>query len=508
MKKLFAALMALAMILAMSATAFAANNQTYSLTINGANGHTYAIYQIYTGDISKEDDGTTVLSNVRYGQNHVSFGYVIGDLVPADELKDFINAQNPTELITSMITDQNPYRSNIAPTGTDTAVTVTGLPAGYYMIVDISTNLPAGQTLSPIILQMVEDVTVTSKHASISSEKKVADTNDSYAANETVWQDSADYDIGDSVPFMISATIPSTYAAYTDGYTLTFHDKQAAGFDAPVVSKVYILQTNGNKIAIPEGTTGYSVIPCTSGKCEFGGCSFTVQVSNIAQCYGQNTFTVGDKIVVEYTSVLNSSANVGDTGNENSMYVCHPDGHTIKDYVTVLTYELKINKIDGANNQPLDGAAFTLYKWSAAANNWVVVGVKTAGDGISAFTWSGIDDGKYKLSETQTPESYNSIADIEFEVAADHKVEWVSGGNSAFEDVIAKDASGNVVFADRNDQLVEDGLLEGNIANHKGTVLPETGAEGTFFLITGGTLLVVVAAVFMITRKKMSIYED
>jgi LPXTG-motif cell wall-anchored protein len=44
--------------------------------------------------------------------------------------------------------------------------------------------------------------------------------------------------------------------------------------------------------------------------------------------------------------------------------------------------------------------------------------------------------------------------------------------------------------------------------NNTGTVLPETGAEGTFFLITGGTMLVILAAVFMITRKKMSIYED
>ena len=31
---------------------------------------------------------------------------------------------------------------------------------------------------------------------------------------------------------------------------------------------------------------------------------------------------------------------------------------------------------------------------------------------------------------------------------------------------------------------------------------------GLIFLITGGTLLVIVACVFMITRKKMSIYED
>lgn len=191
------------------------------------------------------------------------------------------------------------------------------------------------------------------------------------------------------------------------------------------------------------------------------------------------------------------------------MYVCHPDGHTPVDYVTVLSYELKINKIDGTSKAALEGAGFTLYKWDAAADDWTTVGAEIKGDGVTSFTWTGIDGGKYKLSETTTPAGYNTIADIEFTVDSQHKAEWTKGGNSAFLDVIAKDASGNIVFADAaGDPAVEDGKLEGDIENYKGTVLPETGAEGTFLLITGGALLVLMASVFMITRKKMSVYED
>ena len=52
------------------------------------------------------------------------------------------------------------------------------------------------------------------------------------------------------------------------------------------------------------------------------------------------------------------------------------------------------------------------------------------------------------------------------------------------------------------------GVIDENIVNNTGSVLPETGAKGTFMLIFGGAALVMVAAVFMITRKKMSIYED
>ena len=189
------------------------------------------------------------------------------------------------------------------------------------------------------------------------------------------------------------------------------------------------------------------------------------------------------------------------------MYVCHPDGHTPKDDVTVLTYELKINKIDGASKEALDGAGFTLQKWIEAAGAWADVGNEQTGD--TSFTWSGIDGGKYKLIETTTPNGYNTIADIEFVIDATHKDTWLADGNYALEDVIAKDPTGTtVVFADKNAEGLLDGKLEGNVENFKGVVLPETGAEGTFFLIAGGTLLIMVAGVFMITRKKMSIYED
>ena len=103
---------------------------------------------------------------------------------------------------------------------------------------------------------------------------------------------------------------------------------------------------------------------------------------------------------------------------------------------------------------------------------------------------------------------YNSLADIEFIVDATHATDWEKGTNAAFYNLIAKDAAGKTIFADQDANGLEDGILEGNVENHKGAVLPETGAEGTFMLITGGTLLAMVAVVFMITRKKMSIYED
>lgn len=512
MKKLVSILLALAMILAMSTTVFAAEDGTYTLTITGATGHVYDIYQIYTGDISQEGD-KTVLSNVKYGQNHYPVDGNVGDPVPADELESLTNAETAVDILDSAVIGV-PYKNDVAPAANESSIIIPDIPAGYYMIVDVTDAdaLPDGQTKSPIMLQMLEDVTIASKHATISSEKKVDDKNDSTTDEDIVaWVDSADYDIGDEVPFRLSAILPSTFNTYED-YTITFHDQQEAGFGEPTITSVYILKADGTtKITVNQDTPGYQVLACSNDECEFGGCSFTVQVRDINELYGENTFAEGDQIMVEYTAVLNDTANVGNIGNENGMYVCHPDGHTPQDFVTVFTYELKVNKVDGATQEELAGAGFTLYKWDADVENenkWVAVGAEIKGGNITTFTWSGIDAGKYKLVETTTPTGYNTIVDMEFEITAQHKVEWVKGGNSAFLDLIAKDADGNIVFADANNEGIEDGKLEGNIENFEGVVLPETGAEGTFFLITASSLLVLVAAVFMITRKKMSIYED
>lgn len=514
MKKCLSILMVIATILTMSVTAFAAENDTYTLTITGATGHMYDIYQVYTGDISQEGD-KTVLSNVKYGQNHYPVDGKVGDPVPADELESLTNAETAVDILDSAVKG-TPYKENVSPADGDSFIEIVGIPAGYYMIVDVTDaeTLPDGQTKSPIMLQMLEDVTIASKHATISSEKKVDDKNDSTTEeNNADWVDSADYDIGDDVPFQLSVTLPSTFNTYED-YTITFHDQQAAGFGNPTITSVYILKADGTtKITIPAAgndVSGYSLIDsCTNtDECEFDQCSFNVRVGNINDLYGQHTFAEGDKVIVEYTSKLLSGANIGSLGNENGMYVCHPDGHTPQDFVIVFTYELKVNKVDGATQEALTGAGFTLYKWVAASNDWVKVGDEITGDALTTFTWSGIDGGKYKLVESTTPAGYNTIAPIEFTVDSDHKEEWIKGGNSAFLDLIAKDAAGKIVFADANTEGIEDGKLEGTLENYKGTVLPETGAEGTFILITCSTLLVMVAAVFMITRKKMSIYED
>ena len=115
---------------------------------------------------------------------------------------------------------------------------------------------------------------------------------------------------------------------------------------------------------------------------------------------------------------------------------------------------------------------------------------------MTQFVWKGLDDGEYKLEESTVPDGYNKMADIEFTISAAHDEESNAPSLTSLD-------GGNLATGD-----VETGIIAKDIENKTGSVLPETGAQGTFWLICGGSLLAIVAVVFMITRKKMSIYED
>ena len=523
MKKLVSIFLALALILSLSITVLAdepdntdSNIVTYEVTFNGILGHTYNMYQIFTGDVAVEN-GKHVLSNAFYGKN---FGNTGAEVSP-EELAGFENTT--AAILKASLNGAEPF-AIINESREETSITMT-VPGGYYLIADVTAHddMPEGQTESLLIVQILGELTISSKHATITSTKKTFDKNDStdLETNPTP-VDSADYDIGDNVPFQLSVLLPLTMPSYGAGYDLTFHDQQAAGLTLNEESiKVYILKEDGvTKIEIPESVNdgaGYEYFTeCdhtveSQQRCPFGEtCTFCIRITDINSFYADlHNFEEGDQLIVEYTSELTAAANTGREGNMNGMFVCHPDGHTEEDYVTILTYEIDINKVDGANNQRLEGAEFELYKWIAAENAedgyWDLLDTLEDDDDDAHFSWRGLDGGKYKLVESITPDGYNTIKPIEFTIDANHKDHWdYVVGYDAFTEVNAMKADGTPFIPDADN----NGVLEGNVANHKGAILPETGAEGTFFLITAGTLLVVVACVFMITRKKMSIYED
>ena len=137
------------------------------------------------------------------------------------------------------------------------------------------------------------------------------------------------------------------------------------------------------------------------------------------------------------------------------------------------------------------GAGFQLYKKVNGVYKEYGAQQGEKGNAQTSFTWTGLDDGDYKLVEVVIPDGYNKMEDLEFTVSATHDAES--------EDPALTELTGGDIT---------NGKIEKKVENLTGSTLPETGAMGTMWLILGGAMLVIVAGVFMITRKKMSIYED
>ena len=370
-------------------------------------------------------------------------------------------------------------------------VTITVDKAGYYLIKDQDNSLGENdETYTEFILKVVKNQTVAPKSNKPTSEKKVKDINDSEGTTMTNWQDSADWDIGDKVPFQLKGTVAADYDNYKV-YKMTFHDHESKGltFNKDSV-KVYV---DGKQVT---DTSKYEVV--TEGLKD--GCTFEVKFADLKQIPGVKA---GSTITVEYESELNKNAVIGSEGNPNTMHMefsNNPNneqggetGKTPEDKVIVFTYKTIINKVD-PDGQPLKGAEFKLEK--KVGEEWVEkAAVKN--DAGTTFTFKGLDDGVYRLTETVTPEGYNTMNPnpLEFTILATHEETAVE---PKLLTLSGNPKSGDVTF----DYSLENGTLTTNIVNKSGSSLPETGGMGTTVLYAAGTLMILAAAAFLVMKKK------
>lgn len=480
-KKLASFILAFAMVMAIAMPSVVMAADDGSITITGANaGHTFEAYQIFTGKVS----GNT-LSNIEWGSGVSDKGKTkLGD---AKEKAKGLNDSNSKDFAYAISEYLTTPASSANTQDASGNYVISGLKPGYYLVKDKG-PITGQDSYTKFILQVVGNKTVAVKKQVPESFKKVMDKNDT-TGTTTDWQDSADWDIGDKVPFQLTGTVASDYKEYKAAYQLVFHDTLSAGltFDENSV-KVYTNDST-DPISADQYTVTY---PATDEH------TFDVTIKNVKALDG----TV-KKIRVEYEATLNEHAAIGSKGNPNEMFMefsNNPNstqggekGETPKDKVIVFTYKAIVNKKDSSDN-PLTGAGFTLYK-RVNGNYEPVTKVLGTENGGTTFTFTGLDDGEYKLEETTTPEGYNTMAPIEFKIEATHDE---TSADPQLNTLTGNKLSGEVLFTPKT----TEGTLETDVKNYKGSELPETGGMGTTVLYAAGTLMILAAAAFLVMKKK------
>lgn len=523
--------LAMSMLIASSAASFAAADGTHEYTVedpsdyDAVTGHTYKAYQIFTASGINEDGQYT---NINFSANVAAATQTVllGD---AENAKVLAKSLGENDSATAIAFAKLAY-ANKSGLGTGTAFTsgTTVLSIGLWLIVDETTGeVDAINWANLYASDGKTAANVVSKVDAPSSEKKLKETNDT-TGNVTDWQDAADYDIGDAIPFKISATLPSNYTDFAT-YHLTFHDKQSAGltFNADSV-KVYV-----GEATTPVAASNYIVK--TS---DVGTDTFQI-IFDFAGLTAMNV-TNSSVIRVEYTATLNNSAVYGQAGNPNTSWITYDNnpnsdqageegGKTPEDTVIVFTFKTVANKVD-EDNQPLSGAGFTLFKqvdenYSGTkeqgvnltfadgvehseikgANYYHVV--KTINTG-STFTFEGLDSGTYVLVETTVPAGYNAWHSATVIVKATYTADNIDI-DAATGKIVGEGGGGYVLTA-----LADDGgtfttvdniksTLSTTIENKSGAVLPATGGIGTVIFYVLGSLLVIGCGIVLITKKRM-----
>lgn len=554
----------------MAMTASAAEENKITFIDEQAGTHSYKVYKIFNGIADANGMNTVagaVLNNLEWAVNENVQKALVTALKADSTLADDFNAFSadvaPSVANFSAVVGDFKANSAKAKAFAETVVkvfnensvaaTATGNSTdgitldsdGYYVIAETGVNTGDDDEYTGMTAYLLgvydasEGAEVTVKSSVPSFQKKLKDTNDTTGVT-TDWQDSADYDIGDVVPFQLKATLPSTYADYK-AYKLTFHDnfRNVDGtevFDFKQIDKIYVDVDNSGDFNTGDIdiTEKYSKSDST-----VTGYDFDVTINNLKKDTTNVTLSAGAAVIVEYSATLNDNAVIGSAGNWNDAYLSYttnpnwngtPDDEDTPDeekeqpkdspidITVVFTYQTVINKVN-PQGEALTGATFTLEKEiksvDGGANTWKAIAQVEVGD-TATFTFKGLDDGNYKLTETTPPMNYKVASDpVYFTISADHTndpetltLTSLSGAGTTgvIDDGfinLQADANGNKMTSN-----LTEGKIEANFINTSGAELPSTGGMGTKLFYLGGGAMVAVAGVFLITKKRMGRSEN
>lgn len=462
-KKLFAALLAAALMLAMAVPAFAVTNATKgSITISKTvKDETYTIYRMFKLDSYNAESNTysyTVESDwegffkTGAGGNYITLD---GQNHPTWTAADENDSTTVAAFAKAALAwaKQKGIQSAGTQEGNGSSITFSNLDLGYYLV-DSSLGALCGlNTTNP-------DATIKEKNEKPEIKKEVQ-------TSAGDWGSENNAKIGDTVEYKVEIKVADGAQKYTVTDTM---------------SKSLTFNNSSLKVTANDAvTTDYTLTPTTNG--------FTLE---LPESY-VSTLTKGTTILVTYNATLNKDAVIDGDGNTNEVKLGYGNHqNTVPSKVTTKSYQFDLVKVDGTTNKLLDGAEFELadgntklsfvkdtagnYRVAAAGEDGATTTITVKNGKVNIY---GLAGKTYTLTETKAPDGYNKLVTPETVNLTDGSM-----------------ASATI----ESETYVDGGVV---VKNNAGTVLPSTGGMGTtlFYVIGGG--LMVAAVVLLVTKKRM-----
>ncbi len=500
MKKIISLLAAMALIAASAGAAFAATG-TGSVSVTGAKeGETYSFYRVldldYLANGGQEAFAYTVNPDFQDFFD-AALEKTGGESARAHEVYEYINAQNTADELEALCVALGSYAldRSIAPAmalETDASGSASKDDAGfgYYLMV------PEAESGSAIFaLDTVKpDAEIANKSVYPTVTKTVSDADETDAETNVAG-------VGDVLTFKLSSAVP-VMTGYTS-YTFRFVDTMTNMSYVPDSAEV----TVGGVSALKAGDAGYA----EHVSYDAGTKTLTVDVPDFISYKD----SAGAPVVMTYEAVLDSSAVIGGAGNPNvAKIVFSNDPRTEEtdesEEVRTVTFALVfvLDKVlkNGDAYEPLTGSSWMLEFRNKTSGEWETVyspgedgGSAVIREGASVsledpvFSFSGLDAGDYRLTETDAPEGYRLLDDpILFTVNSEGQITDGAGSLKSLAIDITSDPMSSV--AETGAELTA-GRVSAKVVNTTFEKLPGTGGDGLGLVFSVAILLLVAALI-------------
>ena len=531
LSKVLALILALSLVLGMSAAVWAAG--TGSVTVENATvGEVYKIYKVFDLTYSGSGEASTGTEGGDSPYNGVAYTYTKSG--SADEFYTALTAAgSPFELTATSsdgvyrvalktgktgadiaaflkanesklnaITASDKSGIDDADTATATTVKWGGLDFGYYYITS-----SLGSTVT--IDSTLKDVKVKDKNSVPSQDKKQAVGTAAPASAAGYTDADQNAQIGDTIWYQIEVTDGKG----TDT-AITISDTLSNGLTNKKDVKVYLLKS---------GESTETEVTAASGTWNFDGEQSDSGFKIVFAAAYVDSLAEGDKLFLRYSAAVNGNAAAdSDAKEETNTSKIEYSNQSAEDTVKIITFKFQLDKVQNETYSYADlkGARFELYRGTKSDANkvWFTKGADdsgvpvliVAGTGATApvsgafcdirltdhgedtdpnclnsskVIFKGLDKAQYILHETEQPKGYN-LADSDTAVAGTQ--------------LVAIDGT----IVDTAEKIGADDTAVISVINNSGTELPSTGGIGTTIFYVAGAVLVIVAGILLVSGKK------
>lgn len=420
-----------------------------SITVtNAIEGESYTLYKVFRATVSdgriEGQNGISYKSDWTVPENDYFAVDDQGNITIKDAGKDAEGHLTPGAIdwLKSQIGNFTVIGTEVA--GSDPVVWE-DLDPGYYYISTTTGSFISVDSITP-------DVEVEDKNTLPSHDKKQSDEEEGEFGDDLL-----ELNIGDTVYYQTEISIGKG-----SDKDIKLTDEMTAGLDLQEEITVKL----GDQV-VP--TTGYIL----TKDADAHGFVLTLLADYV------KTLSDEDVVTVSYSAVINKDAAIDSADGNSNKATLEYSGQSMEDEVFVATYDFILEKSDGSKF--LDGSGFKLYDADEGGNQIVVAkdntgyyvdqsarkdpSVQIMVDKPAGVNVRGLAPGDYFLEETKTPDGYNTLTK-----------RWLVHITVGAETVI--------------------------VINQAGTELPSTGGMGTTILYTVGGILVLVAAVLLIARRR------